>query len=92
VIGARHRIGAQQRAAIDLEPDHRELAVLKPEAGIPGGAETKERIGPVTDRKNLFFMERAHGPAFPLLAVRKADRIQPRLAAELPVVIEELSR
>jgi hypothetical protein len=33
-------------------------------------------------------VKRAH--AFPLLAVRKACRIQPRLAAELPVTIEEL--
>jgi hypothetical protein len=36
-------------------------------------------------------MKRAHGAAFPLLAVRKADRVRPRLAAELPVAIEELS-
>ena len=60
VIGARHAVGAQQRAALDLEADHRELAVLEAEAGIAGGGEAEKRIGPMLDRKNFLSIERAH--------------------------------
>src|SRR5580692_7114073 len=81
VIGARHRIGAQQWAAIDLEPDHRELAVLKPEAGISGGAEAEERVGPVADGKNLFFMERTHGLLFRFYWFERPTGSDPRRAA-----------
>ena len=49
VIGARHAVGAQQRAALDLEADHRELPVLEAEAGIAGGGEAEKRVGPVPD-------------------------------------------
>ncbi len=68
VIGARHRIGAQQRAAIDLQPDHGELAVLESKAGIAGGGEAEKRLGPVPDRKNFLSMECAHVISFFLTA------------------------
>jgi hypothetical protein len=60
VIGARHAVGTQQRAALDLEADHRELPILETEAGIAGGGEAEKRIGPMTDRKNFLSIERAH--------------------------------
>src|SRR5450631_529194 len=58
--GARHAVGAQQRAAIDFEADHGELPVLESKAGIAGGGEAEKRIGPVPDRKNFLSMECAH--------------------------------
>ena len=61
MIGAGHGVGAQQRTALDLEPDHGELAVLESEAGIAGGGEAEKRIGPVPDRKNSLSIECAHG-------------------------------
>ena len=60
VIGARHAVGAQQRTAIDLEADHRELPVQESKAGISGGGEAEKRIGPVPDGKNFLSMEGAH--------------------------------
>src|SRR5665213_2422424 len=60
VIGARHAVGAQQRTAIDLEADHRELPVKESKAGIAGGGEAEKRVGPVPDRKNFLSMECAH--------------------------------
>jgi hypothetical protein len=64
VIGARHAVGAQQRAAIDFEPDHGELPILKTKAGIAGGSKTEKRIGPMSDGKNFLSMECAHGIRF----------------------------
>ncbi|MGY4316594.1 hypothetical protein ACVWW1_005921 [Bradyrhizobium sp. JR3.5] len=64
VIGARHRIGAQQRPAIDLEADHGKLAILEAETGIAGGSEAEKRVGPVLNRKNFLSIERAHGFSF----------------------------
>jgi hypothetical protein len=64
VIGARHAVGAQQGAAVDLEADHRELAVLEAKAGIAGGGEAEKRIGPVPDGKNFLSMECAHRVSF----------------------------
>lgn len=60
VIGARHAVGAQQRPALDLEPDHRKLAVLETEAGMAGGAEAEQSVGPVLDGQNLLSVKRAH--------------------------------
>jgi hypothetical protein len=90
MIGARHRISAHQRAALDLQPDHRELSVLKPEAGVAGGSKAEKRIGPVADRKNLLSMKRAHGPGFPITFWHKAARTHPFQCTEAPVAIEEL--
>ena len=42
VIGARHAVGAQQRTAIDLKADHRELSVEKSKTGITGGGEAEK--------------------------------------------------
>src|SRR4029079_16874514 len=64
VIGARHAVGAQQRTAVDLEADHRELPVLEPEAGIARRAEAEQRVGPVPLSKNFLSIERAHDVFF----------------------------
>ena len=47
IIGARHRIGAQQRLAIHHQPDHHELAVFKTEGRIAGEGEAEQTVGPV---------------------------------------------
>jgi hypothetical protein len=60
VIGAGHGIGAQQRAALDLEPDHGELAVEEAERRVPGRLEAEQGIGPVMDAQHLFGHEIAH--------------------------------
>jgi len=65
VIGARHAVGPQQRTAIDLEADHRELPVLESKPGIAGCAEAEQRVGPVPHRKNFLSIERAHDVCFP---------------------------
>jgi hypothetical protein len=57
---ARHAVGAQQGPAVDLQSHHRELAVLEAEPGVARGGEAEELIGPVTDGKNLLFIEAAH--------------------------------
>src|ERR1700722_12177950 len=54
VIGAGEAIGAQQRPAADLEPDHRELAVLKAEPGIARGGEAEKTFCPMPDRRDFF--------------------------------------
>jgi hypothetical protein len=60
VIGARHAVGAQQRAPINLEADHGKLAVLEAEAGIACGPEAEQRVGPVLDGKHFLSVKRAH--------------------------------
>jgi hypothetical protein len=60
VIGACHAVGAHQRTAIDLQPDHCELPVEESKAGIAGGGEAEKRVGPVPDSKNFLSMECAH--------------------------------
>ena len=75
VIGAGHAVGAQQRAALDLEPDHGKLAVLETKAGIAGGGEAEKRIGPVPDRKNFLSMECAHVFSFFLIALTKNNPV-----------------
>ena len=74
MIGARHAVGAQERPAVDLEADHRELAVLESEAGIAGGSEAEKRVGPVPDSKNFLSIERAHGILFFRLTRCRKDR------------------
>jgi hypothetical protein len=69
-LGARHRIGAHQGPTVDLEPDHRELAILEPEAGIAGGGEAEKRIGPMADGKDFLSIERAHEFYFSGLVLR----------------------
>ena len=76
VIGARHAVGAQQRPALDLEADHRELAVLEAEAGIAGGGEAEKRIGPVPDGKN-FLSDRMRSCVLVFRLVRCEERRVP---------------
>ena len=64
MIGARHAVGAQKRPALDLEADHRKLAVLETETGIAGGSEAEKRIRPVADRKDFLSIKRAHVISF----------------------------
>jgi hypothetical protein len=73
MIGARHAVGAQQGAAIDLEADHRELPVLKTKAGIAGGSKTEKRIGPMPDGKNFLSMECAHRFRFSVRRFRETN-------------------
>src|ERR1700722_18718751 len=53
VVGARHAVGAQQGAAVDLEPDHGELAVEKSEPRIAGRLEAEKRVGPMVNTRHL---------------------------------------
>ena len=84
VIGARHAVGAHQWTAIDLEPDHRELAVLESKAGIAGSPEAEQRIGPVLDRKNLLSMECAHVFCFFRLPVSRTIELCGSRSGENP--------
>src|SRR6202000_2039544 len=68
MIGARHAVGAQQWTAVDLEADHRELSIEEAEAGIAGGGEAEQRVGPVPDGKNFLSVKRAHGFWFSLIS------------------------
>ncbi len=60
VIGRHHAVGPQQRPALDLDADHRELAVPEAESRIARRAEGEERVGPVVDRQNALLVELAH--------------------------------
>jgi hypothetical protein len=86
VICARHAVGAQQRAAIDLKADHRELPVLKTKAGIAGGPEAEKRIGPMPDRKNFLSMECAHGVSFSVRRFCETNRLFDVLKHQKPLV------
>ena len=74
MIGARHAVGAQQRAAIDLEADHGELPILEAEAGIAGSSETEESVGPMANGKYFLSIERAHVFSFVRETVAGAGR------------------
>src|SRR5262245_46923347 len=84
VIGARHAVGAQQRATVDLEADHRKLPILETETGIAGGSEAEKRIGPVANGKNLLSIERAHVFSFIREARRRTNRWLPQAEAKPP--------
>ena len=60
MVCARHAIGAQQRAALDLEAHHGELAAAKAEGAIARGGEAEQRVGPMPNAENLFFVESGH--------------------------------
>ena len=91
VIGARHAVGAQQRPALDLEADHRELPVLETEAGIAGGGEAEKRIGPMPDRKNFLSIERAHVFSFFLTSRCRTIRFSGLEVAKTPEIIGDLT-
>jgi hypothetical protein len=61
VVGVREAEGAQQRAALDLEPDHDEVAVPEAEAAVPGRLEAEEGIVPVVDGEDALLADGAHG-------------------------------
>jgi hypothetical protein len=60
VVGAGHAVGAQERTAVHLQADHRELAVAEAEGGVARGREAEQGVGPVTDGQDGFLVERAH--------------------------------
>ena len=60
MVGARHRIGAQERPVFDLDADHGELAVHETEGRITRDLEAEEILGPVADVENAFLIEIAH--------------------------------
>ena len=91
VIGARHAVGAQQRPAIDLEADHRKLAVLEAETGIAGGGEAEKRIGPVPDRKNFLSIECAHVFSFFLTSRCRTFRFSGREVPKTREIIGDLT-
>jgi hypothetical protein len=84
MIGARHAVSAQQRAAIDLEADHRELTVLKTKAGIAGGSKTEKRIGPMPDGKNFLSVECAHRISFSVRSFCETNRLFDVLSSKNP--------
>ena len=88
VVGARHRIGAQQWPAVDLEPDHGKLPVLESEAGIARGGETEKRIGPVANGKDFLSIERTHWFCFSKWCWVGTNRLLPRKEAKTPATIE----
>ena len=61
VVGARQAEGAEQRAAVDLQPQHHEVPVLEAEGGVARRGEAEERVVPVVDVEDLFLVEGAHG-------------------------------
>src|SRR5690606_27115515 len=60
VIRAGNTVGAQQRATIDHQPDHDELAVLETQAGVACRCETEKKIIPVPHTENAFAVECCH--------------------------------
>ena len=62
VIGARQTVGAEQRLAVHLQADHRELAILEAQGGIPRGGEGEERVGPVMDGQHALLAQMAIFP------------------------------
>src|SRR5688572_1522448 len=90
VVRACHRLGAQQRLALDLEADHRELAVLEPEPGIAGGREAEKVVGPMADREDPLLIQIAHlapwscdAAARSLIAKRQHSSLCPEVYCEL---------
>src|SRR3546814_15135132 len=59
-------VGAQQRPALDLQADHRELAIGEPEAGVAGGREAEQRVGPMVDAEHGLGVQVAHGSRHPV--------------------------
>ena len=73
VVRAGDAVGAQQRAAVDAQADHREVAVRKAHPGVPGGGEAEQPVGPVVDREDALVVEGAHAGAPPGRS-RRGDR------------------
>ena len=57
VVRAGDAEGAQQRAALDLEPDHHEVAVAEAQARVAGGREAEQGVVPVVDAQDALFAE-----------------------------------
>src|SRR4029450_1782528 len=62
VMGAGDRIGAQQRFAVDLEPDHRELPAGEAKTFVAGRPEAEQFFGPVMDRPYDLVSQRTQNP------------------------------
>src|SRR5690348_9943277 len=70
VIGAGYAVGAQERAAVDVQADHDELAVLEAQARVPRGRESELRIGPVLYRENALAAYRRQDGHLPVRLFR----------------------
>ena len=60
VMGARHAVGAQQRLAVHLQPDHGELAGQEAKGRVPGRGEAEQGVGPVADAGDGFGKQVRH--------------------------------
>ena len=61
VVGTHDAVGAKQRFVIDLQANHREVAIAKAHGLVACGGEGKQFVGPVVDGQHTFFVESAHG-------------------------------
>src|SRR5436190_20091002 len=60
IVGAGDAVGAEQRLFLDVQTDHRELAVAKTERWVTRCGEAEQSVGPVMDAQNAFLVEIAH--------------------------------
>src|SRR4029077_3775567 len=61
VVGARHAVGAHERApAIRLQAHHRELTVAEAERGAARGGEAEQAVGPVANGQHGLLRVGAH--------------------------------
>ena len=60
VVGADDAVGPEQWLVVDLQANHREVAIAKAHGLVAGGGEGKQFVGPVVDRQHTFFVESAH--------------------------------
>ena len=60
VVRARDAVGASQRPALHLQPDHHELAVGEAQCAVPRGAEAEQGIVPVVHAQNALGRQVAH--------------------------------
>jgi hypothetical protein len=60
VVRADDAVGPQQRLVVDLQADHREVAVGETQGRIAGGGEGEQPVGPVVDAEHAFFAECTH--------------------------------
>src|SRR5690606_2873845 len=66
VIRARDTVGAQQRATLDFQTYHDEMAVLEAQTRITGGLEGEQGVGPVMYAEARFGSAIGHRDKIPL--------------------------
>src|SRR5690606_14760820 len=60
IIGAGDAVCAHQRFAFNLEPDHDEVTIVKPQGGVTRGLETEQSVVPVVNAEYTFGIESSH--------------------------------